>query len=40
MRELCNGMGEAIKTGAIRSKELFELCEGSAAKVPPAFHHV
>lgn len=33
LRELSNGMAEAIKAGAIRSKELFELCEQSASRV-------
>lgn len=33
IRELCNGMGETIKTGAIQSLHLFELCENSTSQV-------
>lgn len=33
LRELCNGMAEAIKAGAIRDGALFELIENNADKV-------
>jgi len=32
-RELCNGLAEAIKAGAIRDEKLFELLENNADQV-------